>query len=81
MQRKGKEDWTGSAESPDTSAAGRSELMTVAEFACALNVTIACVRRWIIERRVDIVKLGRLVRIPTAEVERLISAVAELNPR
>ena len=75
MERKGKER-VGPAESPDTRgtyATGRSPLLTVAEFACALNVTVACVRRWIIERRVDIVKLGRLVRIPMAEVDRLIS--------
>lgn len=49
------------------------ELLTIPEFASALNVTVACVRRWIFEKRLDHVKLGRLVRIPPGEVDRLIA--------
>jgi excisionase family DNA binding protein len=49
-------------------------LMKVPEFAGALTVTSACVRRWILERRVVSVKVGRLVRIPASEVERIIAA-------
>ncbi len=48
------------------------QLLTVAQFAEALNVTVACVRRWLRERRISKVKLGRLVRIPASEAERLI---------
>ena len=48
------------------------QLLTVYEFAKALNVTPACIRRWIMERKVVTVKLGRLVRIPPDEVQRLI---------
>jgi excisionase family DNA binding protein len=51
-----------------------SSLLSVPEFAAALNVSLACARRWILERRVATIKLGRLVRIPTSEVERLISS-------
>ena len=50
-----------------------SDLLTIPQFATALSVTIACVRRWIIEKRVAVVKLGRLVRIPQTEVDRLIA--------
>lgn len=50
-----------------------SDLLTIPQFATALSVTIACVRRWIIEKRVAVVKLGRLVRIPHTEVGRLIA--------
>ena len=50
-----------------------SDLLTIPQFATALSVTIACVRRWIIEKRVSVVKLGRLVRIPHTEVDRLIA--------
>jgi excisionase family DNA binding protein len=49
-----------------------SDLLTVPQFAAELHVTSACVRRWIIERRVAIVKLGRLVRIPESEAARMV---------
>jgi excisionase family DNA binding protein len=49
-------------------------LMKIAEFADELGVTVACIRRWILEGRITIVKLGRLVRIPEAETLRIINA-------
>jgi excisionase family DNA binding protein len=48
-------------------------LMKVDEFAESLNVTRSCVRRWVLERRVKVIKLGRLVRIPASEVDRLMT--------
>jgi len=48
-------------------------LLTVQEFARAMNVTVACIRRWLLEGRVAKVKLGRLVRIPEGECQRLIA--------
>jgi excisionase family DNA binding protein len=48
-------------------------LLRVGEFAASLRITPACVRRWIRESKVTVVKLGRLVRIPSTEVERIIS--------
>jgi len=50
------------------------QLLTVRAFAKALNVTTACIRRWILERKIATVKLGRLVRIPSDEVQRLIQS-------
>ncbi len=47
-------------------------LLRVGEFAASLRITPACVRRWIREKKVTVVKLGRLVRIPATEVERII---------
>jgi excisionase family DNA binding protein len=49
-------------------------LMTVPQFAEALGVTPACIRRWVLERRVASIKLGRLVRIPQQEAVRIIEA-------
>ena len=46
-------------------------LLTPQEFADALRVTIACVRRWLLLRRIDSVRVGRLVRIPASEAKRL----------
>jgi excisionase family DNA binding protein len=48
-------------------------LLPITEFAARLRVTSACVRRWLLEGKIARVKLGRLVRIPAAEVDRLIS--------
>jgi len=49
-----------------------TDLLNVTEFAGALRVKPSCVRRWIREERVTIVHVGRLVRIPSAEVTRII---------
>jgi len=49
-------------------------LLNVSQVAERLGVTGACIRRWILERKITTVKLGRLIRIPYSEVERLISS-------
>jgi excisionase family DNA binding protein len=51
-----------------------SVLLSIQEFADALHITVACARRWVLERRVTTVKLGRLIRIPATEVQRLIDS-------
>jgi excisionase family DNA binding protein len=53
--------------------AKREELVSVPQFADVLGVTQACVRRWLLERKIAYVKLGRLVRVPREELERLIA--------
>jgi excisionase family DNA binding protein len=50
------------------------ELLTTREFAEALGVTVSCVRRWLLEQKIESVKIGRLVRIPAREVDRLVDA-------
>ena len=47
------------------------KLATLSEVATNLNCTLSCVRRWRREGRIKIVKLGRLVRVPEAELERI----------
>lgn len=47
-------------------------LLTMQQFAERLGVTTACIRRWLLESKIAKVKLGRLVRIPNEECERLI---------
>lgn len=49
------------------------KLLTISEFASALAVTPACIRRWLLERRISHVKCGRLVRIPTGELDKIIA--------
>lgn len=58
---------------PQVESSGLQRLLTVKEFAQTIAVTEACVRRWTMERKIQVVKLGRLVRIPRSEVERLIA--------
>jgi excisionase family DNA binding protein len=50
----------------------KQNLMNVREFAKCLGITTSCVRRWLLEGKIAKVKLGRLVRIPSEERERLI---------
>ena len=50
-----------------------SRLLTIPEFAAALRVKPSCVRRWVGESKITFVHVGRLVRIPASEVERIIS--------
>jgi excisionase family DNA binding protein len=47
-------------------------LLTVPEFAAALHVTVACVRRWVLERRITTIRVGRLVRISPEEYQRIV---------
>lgn len=49
-------------------------LLSVPEFAALLGVTPACIRRWVLERKIATVKLGRLIRVPASEADRLISS-------
>ncbi len=51
-----------------------SVLLSVPEFATALNISVACARRWILERKITVTKIGRLIRIPGSEVERLVTS-------
>jgi excisionase family DNA binding protein len=51
----------------------RGRLLTVREFAGSFGCSVSCARRWISERRIASIKVGRrLVRIPKTEIERLI---------
>ena len=49
-------------------------LLNVPQVAERLNVSRACIRRWILARRIAVVKVGRLVRVPLSEVDRVIDA-------
>jgi len=48
-------------------------LLSVPEVAALLGVTPSCIRRWVLLRKVCSVRVGRLVRISLAEVERIIT--------
>jgi excisionase family DNA binding protein len=49
-------------------------LLRVNEFAALLDVTPACVRRWLLERKISSTRIGRLVRIPATEIDRLLES-------
>jgi excisionase family DNA binding protein len=49
-----------------------SDLLTIPEFALALRVKPSCIRRWVGERKIETVRVGRLVRIPSTEIERIV---------
>ena len=47
---------------------------TVREAALELSVSQATIRSWIGQRRLGHLKLGRAVRIPAAEIQRMLEA-------
>lgn len=48
------------------------QLVTLEEVANTLNCTLASVRKWRREGRITVIKLGRLVRVPGSELDRII---------
>ena len=49
-----------------------SQLISVKESANRLGCTEAAIRKWLHERRIERVKLGRLTRIREADLEAII---------
>jgi excisionase family DNA binding protein len=49
-----------------------TKLLTISDVAGTLNVTVSCVRRWVLERKISTIRVGRLVRISPDEVERIV---------
>jgi excisionase family DNA binding protein len=47
-----------------------SQLLTVEDAARLLSVTPSAVRKWMYQRRLPVVKLGRLTRLRLEDVER-----------
>jgi excisionase family DNA binding protein len=48
------------------------KLLTVDEAADALTLKPKTIRAWIASRRIGIVRIGRAIRIPLSEIDRLI---------
>ena len=48
-----------------------TDFITVADAARELNVSQRSLRRWIADRRVQVIRFGRAVRIHRAELQRL----------
>ena len=46
--------------------------LTVVQSAEALNVSVHTIRAWIARRKIGHVKLGRAIRVPRAEIDRLL---------
>ena len=47
--------------------------LTVREAAQALNLAEPTVRAWLAQRRLGFIQLGRAIRIPASEIDRLLS--------
>jgi excisionase family DNA binding protein len=48
------------------------KLLKIPEAAERLALSQKCLRDWIAERRISSVRLGRAVRIPVSEIDRLL---------
>ncbi len=55
-----------------TTRESRERLLSPQEFADRLSISRWTVYAWIAEGRINSVKLGRLVRIPESEVDRIV---------
>jgi excisionase family DNA binding protein len=51
---------------------GRKPL-TIRETAESLNLSQPTIRAWVARRKIGVIRLGRSVRIPATEIERLLS--------
>jgi excisionase family DNA binding protein len=49
-----------------------TSLHKVPEFAAVLNISEKTARDWIDQKRISVVRLGRAVRVPQSEIDRLI---------
>ena len=49
-----------------------SKPLTVRQAAIELNLSEPTIRAWLWRRKISYVRLGRAIRIPTSEVERLL---------
>jgi excisionase family DNA binding protein len=49
-------------------------LLTVPEAAARLTLQVDTIRKWILFRRIGVVRLGRAVRIPESEVLAILTA-------
>ena len=48
-------------------------LLTISQAAERLALKASTLRAWIAQRRIGIVRLGRAIRIPLEEIERLVA--------
>ena len=60
------------ASQPAANVSSESRVLTSKQFANAIGVSEASVRRWTMEGKINMVKFGRLVRIPRTEIQRLM---------
>lgn len=49
---------------------------TVPEAARVLGISVHTIRAWVAQRRIGYLKLGRSVRIPQAEIDRILREAA-----
>lgn len=52
-------------------AENEKNYLTVSDFAKALDVSASTVRNWISSGKLDAIKIGRTIRIPKSELDRV----------
>jgi excisionase family DNA binding protein len=73
-QRTGSQNAPGNTHPPRPAKQQARRLLTVAEAAERLDLAQKTVRTWIAQRKLECVRVGRLVKIPETEVEGLIAS-------
>lgn len=57
---------------PAPRARSEGKLLNQQEFGDELGIKVATVRAWVLRRKINAIRVGRAVRIPRTEVERLM---------
>ena len=60
---------------------GLTELLTIKDFALALAISDAAVRKWLYQGRLEPVKLGRAVRLRRRDLDRLVNEGLDAKTR
>lgn len=50
----------------------QTDVLTIPQAAATLNLSVFTIRAWVARRQIGFVKLGRSVRIPLTEIQRLL---------
>ena len=56
---------------PPLKVRSEGKLLTPQQFGDEIGLKVATVRAWVLRRKIDVVRVGRAVRIPHTEIERL----------
>ena len=73
------ERWDGQSVGDEEETAKMGQLITVEDAAKLLSCSPAAVRKWLYQKRLRAVKIGRLTRLPLEDIERVASVGFEVD--
>jgi len=71
--------WRSGLKKQEEGSVVEDRLLTVKEAANVLQVSSSAIRRWLYQRKLTKVKIGRCVRLRKSDVDRIISGGLEVS--